>query len=113
PQPAQPQQHPPAGATARVSRPDRYAIVTGAGNGIGKATAVALARAGLHVATVDVDPAAAKAAADAVTAAGRRGLALDADVGDVGAVDRMVGRVIEAFGAVDVLVNNAGVTRRA
>jgi NAD(P)-dependent dehydrogenase (short-subunit alcohol dehydrogenase family) len=96
-----------------MSGPDRCAIVTGAGNGIGRATAVALARAGFHVAAVDVDAAAAKATADAVGAAGRRGLALDADVGDVASIDGMVGRVMDAYGAIDVLVNNAGVTRRA
>ncbi len=96
-----------------MSRADRCAIVTGAGHGIGRATALAMARAGLHVAAVDIDPAAAKAAADAVTAAGRRGLAIQADVGDVAGIDAMVGRVVEAFGAIDVLVNNAGVTRRA
>jgi NAD(P)-dependent dehydrogenase (short-subunit alcohol dehydrogenase family) len=92
---------------------DRAAIVTGAGHGIGKATALALARAGAHVAAVDIDPAAAKATADAVAALGRRSLALDADVGDLAAIDTMVTRVVDAFGAVDVLVNNAGVTRRA
>ncbi len=96
-----------------MSLEGRVAIVTGAGNGIGKATAIALARAGAHVATVDIDPAAAKATADAVTAVGRRSLALDADVGDVAGIDRMVGRVTGALGAPDVLVNNAGVTRRA
>ena len=92
---------------------DRVAIVTGAGHGIGKATAIALARAGAAVAVVDIDASAAKATADAVTALGRRGLALDADVGDVASVDRMVSRVMEAFSRIDVLVNNAGVTRRA
>jgi NAD(P)-dependent dehydrogenase (short-subunit alcohol dehydrogenase family) len=96
-----------------MSLEGRVAIVTGAGNGIGKATAIALARAGADVATVDIDPAAAKATADAVTAVGRRSLALDADVGDVTGIDRMVGRVTEALGVPDVLVNNAGVTRRA
>jgi NAD(P)-dependent dehydrogenase (short-subunit alcohol dehydrogenase family) len=96
-----------------MSLENRVAIVTGAGNGIGKATAIALARAGAHVAAVDIDPGAAKATAEAVTAVGRRSLALDADVGEVASVDGMVGRVVEAFGAIDVLVNNAGVTRRA
>src|ERR1700693_307972 len=51
--------------------------------------------------------------AAAVPALGRRTLPLDADVGDVAAIDRMVGRVADAFGGIDVLVNNAGVTRRA
>ena len=91
----------------------RAAIVTGAGHGIGRATALALARAGADVAAVDIDPAAAKATAEAVAALGRGSLALDADVGDLGAIDAMVTRVVEAFGAIDVLVNNAGVTRRA
>jgi NAD(P)-dependent dehydrogenase (short-subunit alcohol dehydrogenase family) len=92
---------------------DRVAIVTGAGQGIGKATAVALARAGAHVAAVDIDAAAAKATAAAVDALGRRGLALAADVGDLASIDGMVGQVVQAFGQIDVLVNNAGVTRRA
>jgi NAD(P)-dependent dehydrogenase (short-subunit alcohol dehydrogenase family) len=92
---------------------DQVAIVTGAGHGIGRATALALGRAGAHVAVADVDAAAAKATADAVAALGRRSLALDTDVGDLAAIDRMVQAVTGAFGRIDVLVNNAGVTRRA
>jgi NAD(P)-dependent dehydrogenase (short-subunit alcohol dehydrogenase family) len=91
----------------------RVAIVTGAGNGIGHATALALARAGAEVAAVDIDKAAAEKTAAAVTALGRRGLPVATDVGDVAAIDQMVRRVVEAFGHVDVLVNNAGITRRA
>ena len=92
---------------------DRIAIVTGAGNGIGRAIALALAQAGAHVAAVDIDAGAAKATADAVSAAGRRSLPLPCDVGEVAAIDQMVHRVMATFGRVDVLVNNAGVTRRA
>ena len=92
---------------------DRVAIVTGAGNGIGRSTALALAEAGAHVAVVDVDAGVAKLTADAVAALGRQGLALDADVGDLASIDQMVQRVMATFGRVDVLVNNAGVTRRA
>ncbi|HUG35711.1 MAG TPA: glucose 1-dehydrogenase [Candidatus Limnocylindrales bacterium] len=92
---------------------DRVAIVTGAAHGIGKATAVALARAGAHVAVVDVDEAAGEAAAAAVAKLGRKSLAVGADVGDLASIDRMVHRVVEAWGAIDILVNNAGVTRRA
>jgi NAD(P)-dependent dehydrogenase (short-subunit alcohol dehydrogenase family) len=91
----------------------RTAIVTGAGHGIGHATALALARAGADVAAVDIDKAAAEKTAAAVAATGRRGLALAADVGDLAAIDQLVGRVAETFGHIDVLVNNAGVTRRA
>ncbi len=92
---------------------ERVAIVTGAGNGIGKAIALALAGAGAHVVAVDVDGGAAKVTADAAAGRGPRSLALDTDVGDLGAIDRMVARVTETFGRVDILVNNAGVTRRA
>jgi NAD(P)-dependent dehydrogenase (short-subunit alcohol dehydrogenase family) len=92
---------------------DRVAIVTGAGHGIGHATALALAGAGAHVAAVDIDKAAAETTAAAVAALGRRSLALATDVGDVAAIDRMVRAVSETLGPIDVLVNNAGVTRRA
>jgi NAD(P)-dependent dehydrogenase (short-subunit alcohol dehydrogenase family) len=92
---------------------DRVAIVTGAGRGIGHATALALAAAGADVAVVDIDKGAAEATAGAVAAAGRRSLAVGADVGDVAGIDRMVSQVVHALGRVDVLVNNAGVTRRA
>jgi NAD(P)-dependent dehydrogenase (short-subunit alcohol dehydrogenase family) len=92
---------------------DRVAIVTGAGTGIGKATALALAKAGAHVAAVDIDAGLAKSTADAVSSLGRRGLAIETDVGDVAAIDAMVRRVMATFERIDVLVNNAGVTRRA
>ena len=92
---------------------DRVAIVTGAGNGIGRAVALALAGAGAHVVAVDIDAGLGKATADAVAALGPRSLALETDVGDLAAIDRMVQRAMDAFGRIDVLVNNAGVTRRA
>jgi NAD(P)-dependent dehydrogenase (short-subunit alcohol dehydrogenase family) len=92
---------------------DHVAIVTGAGQGIGKATAVALARAGADVAAVDVDAPAAAATAAEVTALGRRALALTVDVGDPASVDGMARQMAAAFGRIDVLVNNAGITRRA
>jgi NAD(P)-dependent dehydrogenase (short-subunit alcohol dehydrogenase family) len=91
----------------------RVAIVTGAGHGIGHATVLALAAAGADVVAVDIDEPGAERAAAVVAAAGRRSLAVAADVGDVPSIDRMVGQVVKAFGHVDVLVNNAGVTRRA
>src|SRR5437867_8119983 len=92
---------------------DRIAIVTGAAHGIGKATALALARAGAHVAVVDIARDAVEETAAAVTALGRKSLALGTDVGDVASIDEMARRVVETFGHVDILVNNAGVTRRA
>jgi len=92
---------------------DRVAIVTGAGHGIGNATALALAQAGAFVAAVDIDHAAAEKTAAAIVGLGHRSLAIGADVGDLASIDQMTRRVIETFGHIDVLVNNAGVTRRA
>jgi NAD(P)-dependent dehydrogenase (short-subunit alcohol dehydrogenase family) len=92
---------------------DRVAIVTGAGQGIGEASALALARAGADVVAADLDVRAAEKTAAAISGLGRRALAVATDVGDVQAIDAMVRRVAETFGRIDVLVNNAGVTRRA
>jgi len=92
---------------------DRVAIVTGAGHGIGHATALALAAAGADVAAVDIDKAAAEKTAAAVAGLGRKSLALATDVGDLTSIDQMVSGVVQAFGRIDALVNNAGVTRRA
>ena len=92
---------------------DQVAIVTGAGAGIGHASALALAAAGAHVAAVDINGDAAKAVAAAVGKTGRRGLAVQADMGSVADIDRMVAETVAAFGRLDILVNNAGVTRRA
>jgi len=91
----------------------RVAIVTGAGHGIGQAIAAGLGRAGAAVAAVDIDRAAAAKTAEAVEALGRKSVAIDADVGDLAAIDRMTREVMDALGPIDILVNNAGVTRRA
>jgi NAD(P)-dependent dehydrogenase (short-subunit alcohol dehydrogenase family) len=91
---------------------DRVAIVTGAAHGIGKATALALAASGAHVVAVDIDPS-VEGTAVAVSGYGPKGLAIVADVGDLASIDAMVRQVVDAFGHIDVLVNNAGVTRRA
>jgi NAD(P)-dependent dehydrogenase (short-subunit alcohol dehydrogenase family) len=92
---------------------DQVALVTGAGQGIGKATALALAGAGAHVAVVDINGQQAEETGSAVMALGPRSLALQADVGNLQDIDRMVRQTVETFGKVDILVNNAGVTRRA
>ena len=92
---------------------DQIALVTGAGQGIGRACALALATAGADVVAADIDGAAAEAVADEISKLGRRSLALQVDCGDVKEIDGMVAKSCETFGKIDVLVNNAGVTRRA
>jgi NAD(P)-dependent dehydrogenase (short-subunit alcohol dehydrogenase family) len=92
---------------------DLVAIVTGAGQGIGRACALALAEAGAHVVAADINGPNAEATAEAAGAYQRRSLAVQADVGDLADIDRMVRQTVEQFGRIDILVNNAGVTRRA
>lgn len=92
---------------------DKIALVTGAGQGIGKACARTIATQGADVAVVDINGQTAEQTASEVIALGRKGLALQADVGDVSAIDRMVRQTLDTFGRIDLLVNNAGVTRRA
>jgi NAD(P)-dependent dehydrogenase (short-subunit alcohol dehydrogenase family) len=92
---------------------DQVAVVTGAGQGIGKACALAMAKAGSDVAVVDINAESVKETAAEIAALGRRSLALRADLGSVSDIDRMVAETIASFGRIDVLVNNAGVTRRA
>jgi NAD(P)-dependent dehydrogenase (short-subunit alcohol dehydrogenase family) len=87
---------------------DRVAIVTGAAAGIGRATAVALARFGADVAICDRDADQLAAAAAEVQTTGRRALPGVLDVRDQGQVSAWLGEVADTFGHVDVLVNNAG-----
>ncbi len=92
---------------------NQVALVTGAGQGIGKAAAMALAAAGAHVVVADIDQQKAEATADAILARQKKALAVQADVGDLAEIDRMVRQALDRFGQIDVLLNNAGVTRRA
>jgi 2-dehydro-3-deoxy-L-rhamnonate dehydrogenase (NAD+) len=89
---------------------DKIAIVTGAGQGIGSATAMALAEAGATVVTADIDGKLAEAAANSIQAHQRKALALTVDAGDVESIRSMVDRTMAAFGRIDILVNNAGVS---
>jgi 2-hydroxycyclohexanecarboxyl-CoA dehydrogenase len=86
----------------------KVALVTGAGRGIGRAIALALAREGCQVGVADILPESAVAAAAEVDALGVKGLALRVDLTSRAEVERMVGEALAQFGQIDVLVNNAG-----
>ena len=88
----------------------KVAIVTGAGQGLGRAYAVALARAGAAVIVNDLD---LRVAEETAGLAGGRATAMAGDVGDRATADALVARAVEAFGRLDVVVTNAGVLRDA
>jgi NAD(P)-dependent dehydrogenase (short-subunit alcohol dehydrogenase family) len=92
---------------------NQVALVTGAGQGIGKASALALAAAGAHVVAADIAGRKAEETAEAIMSLQRRALPVQADVGDLRDIDRMVRQTLDEFGQIDILLNNAGVTRRA
>lgn len=85
----------------------RIVVVTGAAKGIGLAAAGAFSALGDRVIGLDVDA----GALAAVDLAGFEGI--EADIGDVATIDRVIGGIVDRHAAIDVLVNNAGVTRRA
>jgi len=89
----------------------KVAIVTGAGRGMGKATALTLAREGAAVVVNDLRSEWAEAVAQEIGAGGGRAMAYAADVADEAQVQAMVGATVERFGTVDILVNNAGLLR--
>jgi NAD(P)-dependent dehydrogenase (short-subunit alcohol dehydrogenase family) len=87
----------------------RVAIVTGAGAGIGRAAAVALAERGAAVVIADADAASGEETAAALRAAGHRAIAVATDVSDGDEVHRLVGATLSAFGRLDWAFNNAGI----
>ena len=87
----------------------RIAIVTGAGQGIGRAIALGLAREGARVAIAEVNEESANPVKNEIEAAGGRALAIRTDVSNEDSVQAMVERSLQEFGRVDILVNNAGI----
>lgn len=92
---------------------NQLAIVTGAGQGIGRACALQLAAAGADVVAVDINEASLAETIALIRKIGATGHTIQADLGSVTEIDRVVGETMDTFGKIDILVNNAGVTRRA
>ena len=89
----------------------QVALITGGGTGIGRATALAFARRGIHVAVnYSRSRDDAEATAADCTAAGGEGWAVQADVSDPSEIDRLVAATVDRFGRLDILINNAGTT---
>jgi NAD(P)-dependent dehydrogenase (short-subunit alcohol dehydrogenase family) len=91
----------------------QVAIVTGAGRGIGRATALELARMGADIVVAELDTGGADKTAALVQDAGRRAAVIPTDVTKRADLAAMVERTLAAFGRIDVLVNNAGIYRAA
>jgi NAD(P)-dependent dehydrogenase (short-subunit alcohol dehydrogenase family) len=87
----------------------RAALVTGAGSGIGRATARLLAEHGARVAIVDIDAVGARQTADELRATSPQSLAIQCDVAEPDDVSRAVQAAAEALNGLDILVNNAGI----
>ncbi len=85
------------------------AVVTGAGSGIGRATAQLLASRGVAVAAVDLEDAAARETAELISKAGGRAVAFRADVSRAAELDRAVDGAVAALGPLEIMVNNAGI----
>ena len=91
---------------------DRLVVVTGAGQGIGRAIALGVAAAGARVVVTDLRPDRAESAARAVREAGKEAFAYSLDVTDAAACSDMAQRVHQEIGTADVIVNNAGIIIR-
>ena len=88
----------------------KSAVVTGAGQGLGRAYAVALAQAGASVVVNDLD---AGAAEETAALAGPRAIVVAGDVGERAVADALIAKAVEKFGRLDAMVTNAGVLRDA
>lgn len=96
-----------------MSLKDQVALVTGAGRGMGRAISIRLAKEGARVVVADIDGKLADDTSIAVRELGYQAISVEADIGDLDDIDRVVKETLNAFDRIDILVNNAGITRHA
>ncbi len=89
----------------------KTALVICAGGGIGRATAIELAKTGAAIAVNDLDQRAVEETRAEVESLGRQVMSAQTDIGDLASIDAMVNKVVGEFGHIDIVVNNVGVTR--
>jgi 3-oxoacyl-[acyl-carrier protein] reductase len=89
----------------------KVALVTGAAQGIGRAVALLLGQKGADIVVSDINLEKAQETAKEIETLGRRAMAMKVDVANFGDVERMAQAVIEKFGQIDILINNAGIAR--
>lgn len=92
---------------------DKVALITGAGSGIGEATAIRFSEEGAKVVINDVDLENANKVAGKIKANGGEAMVLKADISKKDEVENMIKQIVERFGRLDILVNNAGINRDA
>jgi len=92
---------------------NKVAIITGAAQGIGRATALRFAKEGARVVVADIELETARNAVQEITAASGTAIAVEVNVTDRDSVDKMVQTALATYGRIDILVNNAGILRDA
>ena len=90
---------------------DKVAFITGGGRGIGRAIALGFAREGADIALGDINKTDTDKTCADIEAMGRRGLSIEMDVTNPGSVGEAINKVLDKFSKVDILINNAGITK--
>ncbi len=92
---------------------DRVAIITGAGRGIGEVIARRFAEAGATVICTDIDEESVQSVAEAINSEGHKAVGMKVDVADKAGVDNLIKQLLKDHDRIDILINNAGITRDA
>ena len=88
---------------------NKIAIITGGGDGLGQASAVLFAKEGASVVVVDMDPARGMKTVDMIKNQNGEAMFVEVDISKEDSVKKMVGKVVDAYGRIDILVNSAGI----